>query len=71
MIFIPTVGDFITPDQVGGREGKMIANMIQVQFRRANNWPLGASLSLITMVMVTLASLFWIWSTRWATRRLA
>jgi len=71
MIFIPTVGDFITPDLVGGRDGKMIANIIQVQFRRANNWPLGSSLSLFTMVTITIISVLYIWFTRWATKRIA
>ncbi|MCL4160946.1 UNVERIFIED_CONTAM: hypothetical protein GTU68_007184, partial [Idotea baltica] len=40
IIFIPTVGDYVTPSLVGGSDGKMIANLIQVQFGAANNWPL-------------------------------
>ena len=71
MIFVPTVGDFITPQLVGGSDGKMVANIIQVQFRRANNWPLGSSLSLITMIALAVVSIFYIWVTRWATRRIA
>ncbi len=71
MIFVPTVGDFITPQLVGGSDGKMVANIIQVQFRRANNWPLGSTLSLITMISLTIVSIFYIWMTRWATRRIA
>ncbi len=71
MIFVPTVGDFVTPQLVGGTDGKMVANIIQVQFRRANNWPLGSTLSLITMISLTIVSIFYIWMTRWATRRIA
>lgn len=52
IIFIPTVGDYVTPALVGGGQGKMIANLIQVQFGAANNWPLGATLSLIAMLSV-------------------
>ncbi len=52
IIFIPTVGDYVTPALVGGSEGKMIANLIQVQFGAANNWPLGATLSLVAMLSV-------------------
>lgn len=52
IIFIPTVGDYVTPALVGGSQGKMIANLIQVQFGAANNWPLGATLSLIAMLTV-------------------
>ncbi|WP_085806522.1 ABC transporter permease [Roseovarius albus] len=52
IIFIPTVGDYVTPSLVGGSDGKMIANLIQVQFGAANNWPLGATLSLMAMLSV-------------------
>ncbi len=52
IIFIPTVGDYVTPALVGGSDGKMIANLIQVQFGAANNWPLGATLSLMAMLSV-------------------
>lgn len=52
IIFIPTVGDYVTPSLVGGSQGKMIANLIQVQFGAANNWPLGATLSLVAMASV-------------------
>lgn len=52
IIFIPTVGDYVTPALLGGSDGKMIANLIQVQFGAANNWPLGATLSLLTMLSV-------------------
>ena len=38
IIFIPTVGDYVTPSLVGGSQGKMIANLIQVQFGAAP-WP--------------------------------
>lgn len=71
MVFIPTAGDFITPDLVGGTDGKMIANIIQAQFGRANDWPLGSSLSLITMIVLISVSLIYIWITRWATTRIA
>ena len=71
MIFIPTVGDFITPELVGGRDGKMIAKVIQVQFGRANNYPLGASLSLISMITITFISVIYILMTRWVTKRIA
>lgn len=56
IIFIPTVGDYVTPALVGGSDGKMIANLIQVQFGAANNWPLGATLSLMAMLAVGLVA---------------
>lgn len=57
IIFIPTVGDYVTPSLVGGSDGKMIANLIQVQFGAANNWPLGATLSLLAMLAVGFVAL--------------
>ncbi len=54
LVFIPTVGDFVTPNLVGGTSGIMIGNVIQSLFGRGNNWPLGAALSIITMMAITL-----------------
>ena len=53
IVMIPTVGDYVTPKLVGGTDGVMIANAIQTQFGRASNWPLGAALSVTTMLIVT------------------
>ena len=57
IIFIPTVGDFVTPALVGGTEGRMLSNMISSYFGRVNNFPLGAAsavLMLISVVTVTI-----------------
>lgn len=53
IVMIPTVGDYVTPKLVGGKDGVMIANAIQAQFGKAANWPLGAALAVSTMVIVT------------------
>ena len=59
LIFVPTTGDFVTPELVGGPAGAMIANIIEVQFTQVGNWPLGAALALTSMVMVgVIAALF-------------
>lgn len=60
IVFIPTVGDYVTPRLVGGKDGLMIANMIQIQFGKANNWPLGAALAVSTMMVVAAASLIFV-----------
>jgi spermidine/putrescine transport system permease protein len=52
IVFIPVIGDYITPVQVGGPDGRMISNMIYTQFLRLNNAPLGASLAVIAMAIV-------------------
>ena len=54
LVFIPTVGDYVTPALVGGTRGIMIGNIIQSMFGKALNWPLGAALSIISMLTVTL-----------------
>lgn len=54
LVFIPTVGDYITPTLVGGPSGIMIGNSIATQFIKANNAPLGAALSCIMMLAITL-----------------
>lgn len=53
IVMIPTVGDYVTPKLVGGSEGVMIANAIQAEFGRSSNWPLGAALTVTTMIVVT------------------
>lgn len=53
IVLIPTVGDYVTPRLVGGTSGQMISNAIEAQFGRASNWPLGAALSVTTMIAVT------------------
>jgi spermidine/putrescine transport system permease protein len=52
IVFIPTIGDYVTPRLVGGPGGLMIANMIQTQFLRLNNAPMGAALAVIAMLIV-------------------
>ena len=60
IIFIPTVGDYITPKLVGGTDGLMIANMIQVQFSKANNAPLASALSVSSLLIVASISIMFV-----------
>lgn len=70
IIFVPTTGDYVTPALVGGTDGIMISNMVQVQFARVNNWPLGAALSLVSMAAVGIIAASVIMATRFAVRRI-
>ena len=54
LVFIPTVGEYVTPLLVGGSQGSMYGNIIQDFFSKAANWPLGSALSMI-MLVVTMA----------------
>lgn len=64
IVFIPTIGDYVTPRLVGGPDGLMIANMIQTQFLKLNNAPMGATLAVLAMLSVTAVSLLFIWLNR-------
>lgn len=54
LIFVPTVGDYITPTLIGGPDGAMVANLIQSSFGKANDWPAGSAMSVVTMLAVAL-----------------
>ncbi|RBO54574.1 ABC transporter permease [Rhodovulum sp. BSW8] len=64
IVFIPTIGDYVTPRLVGGPNGLMIANMIQTQFLKLNNAPMGAALAVLAMAMVTAVSLIFLFLNR-------
>jgi spermidine/putrescine transport system permease protein len=64
IVFIPTVGDYVTPRLVGGTDGLMIANIIQVQFGKANNAPLGAALAISSMLIVGAIAVLLVWIQR-------
>lgn len=53
--FIPALGAYLTPDLLGGPDSQMIANVIERQFKRANDWPFGAALSFILMYLTFIA----------------
>jgi spermidine/putrescine transport system permease protein len=62
MVFIPTVGEYVTPLLIGGSSGSMYGNIIQDFFTKAANWPRGAALSMImlavSLVLVAIAARF-------------
>ncbi|MBY6200138.1 ABC transporter permease [Maritalea mobilis] len=64
IVFIPTVGDYVTPRLVGGSGGTMIANMIYAQIFDLNNRPMGATLAVLAMGTVAVISIGLILLTR-------
>lgn len=52
VVFVPTVGDYVTPAMVGGPTSTMIGSLIQSQFGKANDWPFGAALSVCVMLVI-------------------
>ena len=61
LVFIPTVGDYITPNLVGGPKGILIGNVIQSLFGRANNWPLGATTAIMSMIYIAILVSVFLW----------
>ena len=49
LVFIPCLGSFLTPDLLGGANAVMIGNVIERQFKAANDWPFGSALSFMLM----------------------
>jgi spermidine/putrescine transport system permease protein len=56
LVFIPCLGAYLTPDLMGGGKTVMIGNLIQNQFTTARDWPFGAALSLLLMVLALLVT---------------
>lgn len=54
IVFIPTIGDYVTPELVGGNTGRMLANWIQANFMGIDNRPQGAATAIVAMAAVAL-----------------
>ena len=54
LVFIPTVGAFLTPDLLGGARTMMIGNLIQYEYLVIRDWPLGSALAFVLMTLVLL-----------------
>lgn len=55
LVFIPSLGSYLTPDLLGGAKQMMIGNLVQNQFTAARNWPFGSAASFVVMGVVLLA----------------
>jgi spermidine/putrescine transport system permease protein len=60
LVFVPTLGAFVTPDLLGGAKEMMIGNLIQHQYLKVRNWPFGSSLSFILLSVVLVLLFFYI-----------
>ena len=60
LVFIPSLGAYVTPRVLGGGKNLMLGNLIELQFGQGRNWPLGAALSLTLLVIVMLALIFYV-----------
>ncbi|MBM3520520.1 MAG: ABC transporter permease [Alphaproteobacteria bacterium] len=60
LVFIPSLGAYVTPRVLGGGKNLMLGNLIELQFGQGRNWPLGAALSITLMVIVMAALLVYV-----------
>jgi spermidine/putrescine transport system permease protein len=54
LTFIPAIGDFVTPDLLGGAQTTTIAKVIQTVFLSARDWPFGSALGFV-LIVITIA----------------
>lgn len=60
LVFIPSLGAYVTPRVLGGGKNMMLGNLIELQFGQGRNWPLGSALSITLMIIVTFALLVYV-----------
>jgi spermidine/putrescine transport system permease protein len=60
LVFIPSLGAYVTPRVLGGGKNMMLGNLIDLQFGQGRNWPLGAALSISLMAIVMIALLVYV-----------
>jgi spermidine/putrescine transport system permease protein len=61
LVFIPTVGQFVVSDLLGGAKVDMLGNLMERLFRRQNppDWPLGSAMALVFMLVLTVLVIFY------------
>ena len=60
LVFVPSLGAYVTPRVMGGGKQLMLGNLIELQFGQGRNWPLGAALSITLLAIVMVALLFYV-----------
>jgi spermidine/putrescine transport system permease protein len=60
LVFIPSLGAYVTPRVLGGGKNMMLGNFIELQFGQGRNWPLGAALAISLMLLVMIALLVYV-----------
>jgi spermidine/putrescine transport system permease protein len=60
LVFIPSLGAYVTPRVLGGGKNMMLGNLIDLQFGQGRNWPLGSALSITLMIIVMAALLIYV-----------
>ena len=64
LVFVPALGDFISPNLLGGAKRLMLGSLVQFQFATARNWPFGAAVAVILLAVVFVSLLLYVRITR-------
>ncbi|HEY0275633.1 MAG TPA: ABC transporter permease [Paenirhodobacter sp.] len=64
IVFIPTIGDYVTPELIGGGKLPMVANMIQQNMLKIDNKPLGSAIAVSSMLVVAAIALIFLFLNR-------
>ena len=69
LVFVPSLGAYVTPRVLGGGKNMMIGNFIELQFGQGRNWPLGSALAMMLLIIVAFALLLYVRTTSAGDRR--
>ena len=58
MVFLPSMANFFITDLLGGGKSINLGNVVQNQFTTSNNWPLGAAVSILLMVICCIVIMY-------------
>jgi spermidine/putrescine transport system permease protein len=61
LVFIPALGDFVTPQLLGGTRTQTFGSTIQDQFGQGQNWPLGSAMAVLLMVFILIGVFVYVW----------
>ncbi|RLL71043.1 ABC transporter permease [Paenirhodobacter hankyongi] len=64
IVFIPTIGDYVTPELIGGGKLPMVANVIYQQLLKIDNKPLGSAMAISAMLVVAAVALLFLFLNR-------
>ncbi|MBM2615531.1 ABC transporter permease [Actinoplanes sp. LDG1-06] len=63
-VFVPSIGNFVVPELLGGGQTAMVGNLVRDQFLKARDWPFGATLALAVVAMLVVLLMIQAWSAR-------
>lgn len=56
MVFVPALGEFVIPDLLGGAKSMLVGNLITEQFLKSRDWPFGAAISIVLILILAVSS---------------